>query len=346
MSDFIESELGRSARAILGIDPQQIRAVADMIIRSVRNGGQVVFMGNGGSSADAQHIAAEFSGRYMFDRPAMAGVSLSNIAPVTAIGNDYSYDLVFQRQVEAICRKGDVVVGLSTSGNSRNVILALDAAKRIGASTVSFTGEGGVLKDMADIGVVIPTRETPRVQEGYLVACHAICGMVEREMFGRKAVLVDRDDTIAKDVPYCDDPAKFQLLPGVPKAIARLNEAGYIVIVVTNQSGVGRGKIDVDKLEAIHDKMVREVEAAGGRIEGVFYCPHHPDDGCDCRKPLTGMGVAAIVKHNVNPNASFMVGDSEERDMEFGRRLGLKTYLVTEKRRFVDIADEIISGFN
>ena len=346
MSDFIEAELRRSARAILGIDTQQIREVADLIIRSVKNGGQVISMGNGGSSADAQHIAAEFSGKYMFDRPAMAGVSLSNIAPVTAIGNDYSYDLVFQRQIEAICRKGDVVVGLSTSGNSRNVILAIEAAKRIGADTVSFSGEGGVLKDMTDVGVIIPTKETPRIQEGYFVACHTICGIVEREVYGRKAVLVDRDDTLAKDVPYCDDPNKFHLLPGVPKAISKLNEAGYIVIVVTNQSGVARGKLDEDTLEAIHDKMIREIEAGGGRIEDVFYCPHHPDDLCNCRKPETGMGVEAIVRHNINPKTSFMIGDSEERDIEFGKRLGLRTYLVTEKRRFTDIVDEIVNNFS
>jgi len=342
MNDLIVAELKRSARTIAKIDVSQIRKVADLIIASVKKGGQVIFMGNGGSSADAQHIAAEFSGKYMFDRPAMAGVSLSNIAPVTAIGNDYSYDIVFQRQIEAICRKGDVVIGLSTSGNSRNVILAIEAAKRIGASTVSFTGEGGVLKEMTDIGVIIPSKETPRIQEGYLVACHAICGIVEREMFGRKAVLVDRDDTLAADVPYCDEPGKFHLFPGVPEAIYRLNEAGYIVIVITNQSGISRGFFDVDTLAAIHDKMIREIEAGGGRIDGIFYCPHHPDEKCSCRKPETGMGISAIVAHNINPKESFMIGDLE-KDMEFGKRLGLRTHQVTEKRTFVDVVNEILS---
>jgi histidinol-phosphate phosphatase family protein len=342
---MISSELKRSSSVISRIDPAKIREAANMILGSVRNGGQVIFMGNGGSSADAQHIAAEFSGKYMFDRPAMGGVSLSNIAPVTAIGNDYSFDLVFQRQIEAICRKGDTVVCLSTSGNSRNVILAAEAAKRIGAGTISFTGEGGVLKDMVDIGVVIPSRETPRIQEGYLVACHTICGIVEREMFGRKAVLVDRDDTIAKDGPYCDSPGKFRLLPGVPKAISKLNEAGYIVIVVTNQSGVARGFFDETVLASVHEKMIKDIEAGGGRIEDVFYCPHHPDDGCTCRKPETDLGIAAIIKHNINPNASFMIGD-HEKDMEFGKRLGMRTYQVSEKRPFVEIVDDILGGLN
>ena len=120
MNESIVAELNRSAEVISSIDPSQIIEVADAIVRSLKEGGQVIFMGNGGSSADAQHIAAEFSGRYMMERPALAGVCLSNIAPVTAIGNDYTYDIVFKRQIEAICRKGDIVVGLSTSGNSKS----------------------------------------------------------------------------------------------------------------------------------------------------------------------------------------------------------------------------------
>ena len=129
MNEEISAELKRSADTISRIDPAQIRKAADILIEAFRNGGQAIFMGNGGSSADAQHIAAEFSGRYMLERPALPGVCLSNIAPVTAIGNDYSYDLVFKRQIEGICRKGDVVIGMSTSGNSKNVILAMEAAK-------------------------------------------------------------------------------------------------------------------------------------------------------------------------------------------------------------------------
>ena len=185
MNDAIVAELKRSAETISHIDPAQIRAAADLIIESFRNGGQIIFMGNGGSSADAQHIAAEFSGRYMMERPALPSICLSNIAPVTAIGNDYCYDLVFKRQIEANCRKGDVVVGMSTSGNSKNVILALEAAKERGAKTISFTGDGGVMKDMVDRPLVIPSKDTPRIQEAYLCANHIICGIVEREMFGQ-----------------------------------------------------------------------------------------------------------------------------------------------------------------
>lgn len=341
MNDAITAELKRSAETISKIDPAQIRRAADMLIECFRNGGQAIFMGNGGSSADAQHIAAEFSGRYMLERPALPGVCLSNIAPVTAIGNDYSYDLVFKRQVEAICRKGDVVIGMSTSGNSKNVILAMEAAKERGAVTISFTGDGGRMREIADHAVIIPSKETPRIQEGYLCACHTMCGIVEREMFGQRAVFIDRDDTIAKDVPYCDDPAKFELYDFVPAAVRRLNEAGYLVILITNQSGIGRGLFDEATLRSIHDKLVRTVEAGGGRIDDIFFCPHTPDDHCQCRKPEIGMGLAAVTKHGVDVCRSFMVGD-HEKDMEFARRLGCEGIQVSESFTFADAVEEIL----
>lgn len=341
MIDAIAAELKRSAETISKIDPVQIRKAADILIEAFKNGGQVIFMGNGGSSADAQHIAAEFSGRYMLERPALPGVCLSNIAPVTAIGNDYSYDLVFKRQIEGICRKGDVVIGLSTSGNSKNVVLAMEAAKERGAITISFTGDGGRMREIADHAVVIPSKETPRIQEGYLCACHTMCGIVERELFGHRAVFVDRDDTIAKDVPYCGDPALFNLYDFVPAAVKRLNDAGYLVIVVTNQSGIGRGYFDEETLGRIHDKLRATVEAGGGRIDDIFFCPHTPDDHCSCRKPEIGMGLAAVAKYGIDPSRSFMIGD-HDKDMEFASRLGCRGIKVSESFTFADAVDLIL----
>jgi D-sedoheptulose 7-phosphate isomerase len=350
VSLLISSELRRSAGVIERIDPAQIRAAADAIKKAVSGGGQVVFMGNGGSSADAQHIAAEFSGKYAFDRPPMAGVSLSNIAPVTAIGNDYSYDLVFKRQVEALCRKGDAVVGFSTSGNSRNVLLALEAAKAIGAFAISFTGDCGRIREVADLPVIIPSTETPRIQEGYLAACHAVCGIVERELFGRKAVLIDRDGTLMRDVPHSADPDRVELLPGAAEAVARLNAAGYLVIVVTNQAGIAMGNYGEAELAEVHRVLREKIAAGGGRIDDIFFCPHDAperrrDGGrCECRKPGIGMGEAAIMKHNIDPSRSFMVGDSEEMDMRFGEALGMRSILVSPERTLADAADEILAA--
>lgn len=340
--DLIVAELKRSSDVISRIDPMQIRKAADMVIDAIKKGGQIIFMGNGGSSADAQHIAAEFSGKYAFDRPAMAGVCLSNIAPVTAIGNDYSYDLVFKRQIEAVCRKGDIVVGMSTSGNSKNVVLAMEAAKEKGAFTISFTGDCGIMREMADVAVIIPTKETPRVQEGYLVSCHTMCGIVEREMFGKKAVFVDRDGTIAKDVPYCKDPSQIELFKDVPKSLAKLRAAGYMVIIVTNQSGIGRGLVTEEELVKVHERLISEIRAGGGDVDDIMFCPHHPDDHCSCRKPEIGLGEMAVVKYGINPKESYIIGDTD-KDMGFGDKMGLKgSILVSEKKSFEDAVEEIL----
>lgn len=329
MIDTITCELRESAATVSSVDPKQILEIADALIEVVKKGNQVIFMGNGGSSADAQHLAAEFSGRYLMERPAMAGVCLSNIAPITAIGNDYSYDKVFERQIEAICRKGDAVIGMSTSGNSKNVILAMEKAKEIGAITISFTGPKGKMKDIADYALVIGSVRTPRVQESYFVAGHIICGLVERGVYGKKAVFIDRDDTIAPDVPYCPSPDKFKLFPGVPEAIAKLNAAGYLVVMITNQSGIARGKFSSGDLEAIHSKMLKMVENGGGRIDAIYHCPHHPDEECGCRKPEIGMGYDAVYELGIDPRRSFMVGNSDA-DIGFGKSMGCKDSIKVE----------------
>ena len=343
MIDLITDELKKSAETISKIDEKMIEEIADVLVRTIKNGNQVLFMGNGGSSADAQHLAAEFTGRYLMERDPMPAICLSNIAPVTAIGNDYSFDVVFKRQVEAYARKGDAVICISTSGNSKNVIEAMNAAKEKGAVTITFTGPGGVMKDMADHALIIPSKETPRIQEGYLVAGHIICGLTERGVFGKKAVFIDRDDTIAKDVPYCSRPEDLVLFEGAPSSIARLNKAGYLVIVITNQSGIARGKFTEDDLEKINKKMIADIEKEGGRIDDIFYCPHHPDEKCGCRKPETGMGIAAVTRHKINTKASFMIGNTDA-DVKFGEAIGCTSIKVTEKLTFGAAVDKILKG--
>jgi len=155
--------------------------VALQISESLAAGGKVIFFGNGGSAADAQHLAAEFTGRYLKERPALPALALNvNTSSLTAIGNDYGFDLVFARQVEALGKNGDVAVGISTSGNSPNVIRALEAAKSKSIYTVSLTGRsGGKMKSLADCSICMPTDETPRIQEGHIFTGHLICEIVE-----------------------------------------------------------------------------------------------------------------------------------------------------------------------
>ncbi len=164
---------------------QAVSAAAEACVKALRQGGKVLFCGNGGSAADAQHLAGEFVSRFYYDRAPLAGVALTTDTSVlTAIGNDYGYEKVFERQVLGLGRPGDVLVGISTSGRSRNVLLAMEAARRIGMVTVGMTGnQREKIEALADLCIRIPSSDTPKIQEGHIVCGHALCAIVEVHMF-------------------------------------------------------------------------------------------------------------------------------------------------------------------
>jgi D-sedoheptulose 7-phosphate isomerase len=166
-----------------------LACLADHVVASLRDGGKVVLFGNGGSAADATHLAAEFVGRFAFDRDPMPALSLSdNGSSVTAIGNDYAYELTFARQIKAFGSPGDVAIALSTSGSSPNVLSAMRMAHERGMFTAAFTGaKGKEMAELADLALVVPSRSTARIQEGYMLYAHIMCELVEREMFGRSS---------------------------------------------------------------------------------------------------------------------------------------------------------------
>lgn len=191
LHDFVRDRIERSrdAKQKLLLDVSfhdQIVRVALKMADSLGSGGKVFFFGNGGSAADAEHLAAEFTGRYLKERFALPALALSaNTSSVTGIGNDYGFDFVFARQMEALGNKEDVAVGISTSGNSRNVIRALEIAKLKSIYTVALTGaSGGLLRSIADCTICIPSEETPRIQECHILTGHIICEMVEQMMCG------------------------------------------------------------------------------------------------------------------------------------------------------------------
>jgi D-sedoheptulose 7-phosphate isomerase len=162
-----------------------IENVVDEIIESLNNGGKILFCGNGGSAADAQHIAAELSGRFYTDRKPLYAEALHvNSSYITAVANDYSYDVVYSRMIEGCGRKGDVLVGISTSGNSKNVIEALKKANEIGMITMGMTGDsGGKMKELCKYLLNVPSNDTPRIQESHILLGHIICQLVEEKMF-------------------------------------------------------------------------------------------------------------------------------------------------------------------
>ena len=162
-----------------------INTVVDIIVDAFKKGNRVYFCGNGGSAADAQHLAAEFSGRFYTNRRALPAEALHcNTSYLTAVGNDYSFDVIYARLIEGIGNEGDVLVGLSTSGNSANIVKAFEAAKEKGIITIAFTGaSGGVLRSLSDHLFAIPSTDTPRIQETHILVGHIICQLVEAEYF-------------------------------------------------------------------------------------------------------------------------------------------------------------------
>lgn len=164
-----------------------IRRVADVMVEALRNGRRILWCGNGGSAADAQHLAAELSGRFYYDRPPLNSEALHcNTSYLTAVANDYGYDLIYSRMINGSCQKGDVLVGLSTSGSSKNIVNAFKKAKELGVITVALTGEtGGEMKALADYLLNVPSSDTPRIQECHIMLGHIICEMVEATIFPR-----------------------------------------------------------------------------------------------------------------------------------------------------------------
>jgi D-sedoheptulose 7-phosphate isomerase len=177
----------KTKQAIINDDNliQKIELLTQKIIDCYKNKGKVLWCGNGGSAADAQHLAAELSGRYYYDRPPLYSEALHvNTSYITAVANDYSYDEIFSRLIKAMIESKDILIGLSTSGNSKNVINAIIEAKQKGAFTVGFTGEsGGEMKKYVDLLINVPSKDTPRIQESHMMIGHTVCQLVEEALF-------------------------------------------------------------------------------------------------------------------------------------------------------------------
>lgn len=182
INDSISTKL-----AILG-NPDflnRIEAVADVMVKALQDGKRILWCGNGGSAADAQHLAAELSGRFYYDRPPLNSEALHcNTSYLTAVANDYGYDLIYSRMIDGACKPGDVLVGISTSGNSTNICNAFRKAKDLGVITVAMTGEtGGQMKELAAYLLNVPSTDTPRIQESHIMIGHIICEIVEATIF-------------------------------------------------------------------------------------------------------------------------------------------------------------------
>ena len=190
VNNYIDNEFDKSRKLVeeMAADEALHQQVLDAVASSVaalKRGNKILFAGNGGSAADAQHWAAELVSRFHYDRPGLRGIALTtDTSALTAIGNDYGFERVFARQIEALGRKGDLLFAISTSGNSKNILLAIETARATGIDVIGFTGRsGGAMAGRCTVCLKMPSDETPKIQEGHEILGHLICGMIEREMF-------------------------------------------------------------------------------------------------------------------------------------------------------------------
>ncbi len=186
MKSIIEFEFNehlRTAQATIESIGDSLEIASNLCINSLQSGGKILIFGNGGSAADAQHIAAELVGRYKAERKGLAAIALTtDSSALTCITNDYSYDYVFSRQVEALANPKDIIIGISTGGTSSNVVSGLKTAKDLGCKTIGFSGrDGGKFNDLCDINLVVPATDTPRIQEMHIVIGHIICHLIDQE---------------------------------------------------------------------------------------------------------------------------------------------------------------------
>ena len=167
--------------AVMGTMETKLEEASALLVSTLKNGNKVLLCGNGGSAADAQHIAAELTGRYKTERRGLPGIALTtDTSALTAISNDYGYDRVFDRQVEALANEGDLLIGISTSGNSANIISALTLAKELGCTTLGMSGrDGGKMNEVCDVNLVVPSNDTPRIQEMHILFGHTLCQIVD-----------------------------------------------------------------------------------------------------------------------------------------------------------------------
>jgi len=350
--DFVAAYRKQLDECYAEIPLEKVERVADILMRARREDRRIFFLGNGGSATTASHMAVDFGkGTAVAGRPRFRAVSLTdNVGLITAWSNDASYESIFKEQLENLLEPSDVVVAISASGNSPNVLRAVEFARKRGAITIGLIGfGGGKLKDLVDVDVSISSRNYGQVEDVHLTLDHILSqylkARIELELgvkdvqavtdsylkffFSeppssgtRSAILLDRDGVINERVVggYVTDWKEFKFREGIKQAMASLEGLDLPIVVISNQACVEKRLVSPGDLEDITRRFVEEFRESGVQIDAVYYCPHTSEQGCNCRKPRSGLIEAAALEWKIDLTRSVFIGDSAS-DLQAARAL-------------------------
>jgi len=363
MHSAIEAYLARVGEVLAALPREPLVAITKAILRAGREGHMIYALGNGGSAATASHLACDLAKTAGAPgQPPLRAIALTdNIPMLTAYGNDISFESVFAEQVRTFARPGDLVIAISASGNSPNILAAAAAARELGAVLIGVTGfGGGRLQALCDICLVTPSNAYGPVEDIHMIVVHTLLEAIRSarqtelpahppsdlvtehapgpprvllpaqhaESSTASTIFLDRDGVINRNrADYVKSWAEFEFLPGALAAIAQLTRAGHRLLVVTNQACVERGLVPLAAVEDAHTRMVQAIAQAGGHIEAVLWCPHRPESHCMCRKPNPGLLFRARDEYGVDLNTAIFVGDSAS-DMQAAAAAGVRRLLV------------------
>lgn len=365
MSEDLRDYIREAQKAIRGMPLDPVEEFVQVLRDAWKAGRSVFVFGNGGSSATASHFTNDLNKTAIVNgHGRFRAIALTDNVPlITAWANDASYDDVFAEQMLNFIRRGDVVVGISTSGNSKNVIRAIQLARSAGALTVGLTGlTGGKLVKAADLCISVPTDDVLQIEGIHSVLLHAIVyrflqlireeesttnlSLTTKLNGPRPAIFVDRDGVINENrQDYVKSWEEFVFLPNVLGALKALRTNPRAIVVVSNQSAIGRGITSRSTVERIHERMLDVIHAHGGRIDAVYYCPHDPADGCDCRKPRPGLLVQAAQHLDLDLQRSVVIGDAMS-DIEAALAVGCTPILVLTGRGRETLPGLVASGYD
>jgi D-sedoheptulose 7-phosphate isomerase len=323
------------------IDRPTLARVVDLFRTARDEDRQIFIVGNGGSAATASHMACDLGkGTIDFANPSFKRfrtISLTdNTALITALGNDLAFERVFVEQLRNLLRPKDLVVVITASGNSPNLLPVIEYAREVGAVTIGLLGfGGGKARGLVDIPLVVSSRNYGIAEDFHLIVQHILTQYLQRALAGpaRPVVFLDRDGIVNErmaDGHYVTRWEEFRFIDDAVGALKAIADLGYRLVVITNQQGVGRGLMTEEALAGIHGRMRAQLGEAGIELDGIFACPHLADAGCFCRKPRPGLIQRALneTRFLVDMSASWLVGDSAS-DVAAGNAMGIRTIRVT-----------------